>query len=100
MFLKILNGVPVSLSFLTMAVEWSSSSTTPVAEIRKSGCKGRMVKAQLIQLISGVFEHSVLRVREIYALESVVFTLQSMDHTNHKFPIYATWNIQMHLYHH
>ena len=33
-------------------------------------------------------------VREIYALENVVFTLQSMGRTNHKFPVFVTWNVQ------
>ena len=38
-----------------------------------------------VQLISGAFEHSVLRVWEIYALEnSVFYILQSiMGHTNY-----------------
>ena len=43
--------------------------------------------------------------REIYALEITMqsmgctnsFTLQSMGRTNHKFPICATRNVQMHL---
>ena len=52
-----------------------------------------------IKLISGVFEHSLLLVWEIYALEMWCFTLHSMDCTNHKFPMhmYATQNVQMHL---
>lgn len=33
-FLKTLYGAPVSLSFLTIAIDWSASSTTPVAESR------------------------------------------------------------------
>ena len=43
------------------------------------------------------FRHSVLHVQEIYALENVVFTLQSMGCTNHIFPVYATRNVQTHL---
>lgn len=35
-FLKILNGAPVSFSFLTIEEVWSSSRTTPVAAILKS----------------------------------------------------------------
>ena len=33
------------------------------------------------------FEHSVLRVWEIYAWENVCFTLHSMGRTNHEFLI-------------
>ena len=33
-FLKILYGVPVSLSFFTIVIDWSASSTTPVAAMR------------------------------------------------------------------
>ena len=48
------------------------------------------------QLISDAFEHSMLHIIwEIYALETVVFTLQSMGHTNHTFPVYTTWNVHM-----
>ena len=35
----------------------------------------RWLSYALVQLISGAFEHSVLRVQEIYALENVVFTI-------------------------
>lgn len=37
-FLKILKGVPISLSFLTIFVDLSKSITTPVAVTRKSFC--------------------------------------------------------------
>ena len=36
-FLKILYGTPVSLSFLTILVDRSTSSTTPVADTRNPG---------------------------------------------------------------
>lgn len=36
-FLKILNGKPVSFNFFTIVIDLSKSSTTPVAAIRKSG---------------------------------------------------------------
>ena len=40
----------------------------------------------------------MFRVWEIYALDMMwCLTLQSMGHTNHKFPIYATPNVQTHL---
>ena len=38
-FLKILYGVPVSFSFLTICMDLSNSRTTPVAAILKPGCK-------------------------------------------------------------
>ena len=53
-----------------------------------------------LQLISVAFEHSVLRVREIYALVNVVFCIAvygPYSHTNHKFPIYATRYVQTQL---
>ena len=38
--------------------------------------------------IAVAFEHSVLCVREMYALENMMFfILQSMGRTNHKFPV-------------
>ena len=36
-FLKILTGIPVSLSFLTMVVDSSTERTTPVAATRNEG---------------------------------------------------------------
>ena len=50
-----------------------------------------------VQLSSSAFEYFVSCIWEIYALENVVFTLQSMGCTNHKFPIDVTQNVQMHL---
>ena len=47
-----------------------------------------------VQFISAAFEHSVLRVQEIYALENA---LQSMGRTNHKFPVYTTRSVRMQL---
>lgn len=38
-FLKILNGKPVSFNFFTIVMDLSKSSTTPVAAMRKSGWK-------------------------------------------------------------
>ena len=51
-----------------------------------------------VQLISVVFEHSVLRVWEIYALENVcvihcsIWTIQTINSY-----IYASWNVQTQL---
>ena len=42
----------------------------------------------MLQLISDVFRHSMWRLQEIHALESVVFYIAG--HTNHKFPVYTT----------
>ena len=53
--------------------------------------------AILLQLISAAFEHSMLHVWEIYALEMQYCTLQSMGRTNHKFPVHAALNVLIHL---
>ena len=55
------------------------------------------LEQKALKLISAAFEHFVLHVWEIYALEMRCFTLWSMGRTNHKFPIHTTWNVQMHL---
>ena len=61
----------------------------------------------LLYLISGVFEHSVLCVWEIYALENAVlrcglwavqtinflYVQHRMFERNHKFPVCATHNV-------
>ena len=54
-----------------------------------------------ILLISGAFEHSMLRVLEIYALENVVFHIVLSLYEPHKpyhilFSVHATQNVQMH----
>ena len=56
----------------------------------------------IVQLISAVFDHSMLRVREIYALENTAFYIAfyiRMGHiqTINFLFIYATQNVQMHL---
>lgn len=47
-FFKILSGVPINLSFLTILLLWSVSRTTPFAAIRNSGCIGRKYKYGMI----------------------------------------------------
>ena len=53
--------------------------------------------ARLVQLISAAFEHCVACMGKVMLWKMLCFTWQSMGRTNHKFPIYATQNVQTQL---